>query len=158
MRQLYRLMFATWLFAVCMHIHAQSLDYENSSLLGVSQCDPVSCMEGTDGFPETTNSFLVNEYGTCYPAPQSSGQSFPLTTRAAVAFLNCQEPGVYAIAEVEYSTTEIPEGCDEYYVVDYETAIAEIFYSTGTIAFRLEASYGCDGSYSGPIQYGTAPC
>jgi hypothetical protein len=138
-----------------------TFDYDNSSLMGTSQCDPVSCYEQL--LPTTSGYSITNFYGTCHPA---NSADFPLTMRASASIgakTACLAP--YAASTQVYpSTTDYIEGpppttCNyEYYEVDYETAVAEVFSAAGTVVFHLSLTEGCDGSLSGPTQIGTLPC
>jgi hypothetical protein len=145
---------------VCRSGNAQQgqFDYASSSLIGSTQCDPVSCEEGSGGIPVLSGYYIVNFFGTCYPA--HSAPSFPLSMRASASVNNCTPPGVLALAEVNYGTTNFNENvCPAaYYSVDYETSIAEVFYASGVVAYQLSLTRGCDGTQSGPSSTGVAPC
>lgn len=141
----------------------QSYDYENSYILGSSYCDPLSCQDtNLGGYPVLDGIFEVNFQGTCYPAPQSSHASFEMSLDPIVEVgipTPCQPPGVYALAEVTYSTTNIPDDqCGDYYSIDYETATAEAYNAAGEVKFSIATTYGCDRSVSGPTQFGEVPC
>ncbi len=158
MRTVIKLFIIAACLIVCTESRAQIFDYNASSLIGTTQCDPISCDENSGGFPVITGYYIVNFYGTCYPA--YGAPSWPLTMRASVSVTNCKPPGVEAAAAVQYSTINYPEDVcpPHYYAVDYETAIAEVFSASGVVLYHNSLTEGCDGSRSGPTQIGTAPC
>jgi hypothetical protein len=149
----------------CRICPAQVFDYDASSLIGATQCDPLSCEEDT-GVPVTVGYVIVNMTGTCYPAVGNPlYPSFPLAMRASANVpidpnKPCSPPGVYLLANIEYSTTRIDENtCPaSYYEIDYETSNAEIFDSNGIVLGQVTLTWGCDGSNSGPNSYGVVPC
>ena len=117
------------------------------------QCDPVSCVE--QGPAETQGDVTVNFVGYC------SGTIVPVLAVNAQTVIGvpvpCKVPYIpYAL--VQTSQQEYLDDCGVPYYIDHVTPNAELFTAGETLVFHVDATYGCDGSQTSPIVFGTKPC
>ncbi len=117
------------------------------------QCSPLSCEE--EGPAEENGNVLVSLNSDC-----TGGAIAGINKNLEVLIANCRVPYIpYAL--IEKSTTEFydDDTCPPTtYYVDYAAFNGEVFTAGGVVVYNVSVSYGCDGSQSSPITFGTKPC